>query len=433
MSANGMDAPAREDEETPEPQNVVERVTHLPLVSSACSVVSAVYNTTKDSHPYIRNVCDVAEKGAKTLTDVAVTGSKPLISRLEPQIATANEFACKSLDKLESKLPILQQPTEKVVSDTKELVSGARDSVVGVVTSTVTGACNTVTGAVSGIMGLAAGAVQGSMGVTRSVVSSVMDSHVGQFVTSSLDTVLGKSEEWVDHYLPMTDNELSQLASTVEGFEVAPLQQQREQQSYYVRLGSLSSRLRHRAYQHSLGKVRSAQVSTMETLAQLHQTIDLMETVKQSVNGGQEKLQQLWLEWSRKQPGAGDGEKENEQPLDSRVLSMTRSLTQQLQTTCFTLVAGAQGLPANIQDRMQQLRQTAQDLHSSFSSAHSLGDISAGILAQSRERAVKVHDHVNELLGYVVANTPLTWLVGPFAPQLVERPEGPEEEPEKGQ
>lgn len=64
---------------------MVERVTHLPLVSSACSVVSAVYNTTKDSHPYIRNVCDVAEKGAKTLTDVAVTGSKPLISRLEPQ------------------------------------------------------------------------------------------------------------------------------------------------------------------------------------------------------------------------------------------------------------------------------------------------------------------------------------------------------------
>lgn len=69
---------------------------------------------------------------------------------------------------------------------------------------------------------------------------------------------------------------IAQLASTVEGFEVAPLQQQREQQSYYVRLGSLSSRLRHRAYQHSLGKVRSAQVSTMETLAQLHQTIDLV-------------------------------------------------------------------------------------------------------------------------------------------------------------
>ncbi|XP_075718839.1 perilipin-3-like isoform X3 [Rhinoderma darwinii] len=413
MSTNGTEPSAQVDETPEQQQNVVGRVTHLPLVSSACSVVSAAYNSTKDSHPYIRNVCDVAEKGAKTLTDAAVTGSKPLLSRLEPQIATANELACKGLDKLESTLPILHQPTDKVVSDTKELVTGARDTVVGAVTNTVTGARDTVTSAVSGIMGMAAGAVQGSMDMTRSVVSSVMDTHVGQFVTSSLDTVLGKSEEWADHYLPMTDEELSQLASTVEGFEVTPLQQQREQQSYYVRLGSLSSRLRHRAYQHSLGK---------------------METVKLSVHGGQEKLHQLWLEWSRKQSGttSEDVETEPEQPLDSRVLSMTRMLTKQIQTTCFSLVSGAQGLPANIQDRMQQLRQTAQDLHASFSSAHSLGDISAGILTQSRERAAKVHDHVNELLSYVVANTPLTWLVGPFAPQLVEHPETPED-PERRQ
>ncbi|CAJ0962150.1 unnamed protein product [Ranitomeya imitator] len=150
-----------------------------------------------------------------------------------------------------------------------------------------------------------------------------------------------------------------------------------------------------------------------------------MEMLKHSVHGGQEKLHQLWLNWHRKQSvtESVDGEGEPEQPLDSRVLVMTRTLTKQLQTTCFTLVSGAQGLPSNIQDRMQQLRQTAQDLHSSFSSAHSLQDISSGILTQSREQAAKVQDHVNELLSYVVANTPLTWLVGPFAPQLVERPE----------
>ncbi|XP_075060837.1 perilipin-3-like [Mixophyes fleayi] len=429
MSTNAVENDLAD--EVPEQQhNVVERVTNLPLVSSACGVVSAVYNTTKDSHPYIRNVCDVAEKGAKTLTEVAVSGSKPLLSRLEPQLASANELACKGLDKLESTLPILQQPTEKVVSDTKVLMAGARDTVVGVVTSTVTGARDTVTGAVSGIVGLATGAVQGSMDVTRSVVSTVMDTHVGQFMTSSLDTVLGKSEEWVDHYLPMTNEELSKLASTVEGFEVASLQQQKAQQSYYVRLGSLSSRLRHRAYQHSLGKVRSAQINTMETLAQLHKTIDLMDTVKQRVHGGQEKLHQFWLEWSLKQPGAGTNEEKGfeEQHLDSRVLTMTRSLTKQLQTMCFTLASGAQGLPANIQEHMQQLRQNAQDLHSSFSSAGSLSDISAGILIQSREQAIKVHDYVNELLGYVVANTPLTWLVGPFAPQLIEHPEPLEEE-----
>ncbi|XP_053311876.1 perilipin-3 isoform X2 [Spea bombifrons] len=389
-----------------EQQNAVARVSNIPLVSSACSMVSAVYSSTKDSHPYIRSVCDVAEKGAKTLTGVAVSGAQPLMTKLEPQIATANELICKGLDKLESALPILQQPTEKVISDTKDLVTGAHGTVTSAMTNTVTGARDTVTGAVSGVVGLAKGAVQGSVDVTKAAVLSVMDTRVGQLVTSGVETVLGKSEQWVDHYLPMTDDELAQLASSVEGFEVAPLQEQRSQQNYFVRLGSLSSRLRHRAYQHSLGKMESARLS---------------------VQGGQEKLHQLWLDWKLKQSGEGSASGDQDvEPLESRALKMTRSLTQQLQTTCFSLASGAQGLPAHIQERMQQLRQNVQDLHSSFATAGSFGELSASILSQSKERAAKVWDHVDELFTYVAANTPLTWLVGPFAPQLVERPETPE-------
>ncbi|XP_077345249.1 perilipin-3-like isoform X2 [Lithobates pipiens] len=413
MASNGTDT-ADHTEQSVEQQNLVERVANIPLVSSAYSMVSEAYTSTKDSHPYIRSVCDVAEMGAKTLTGAAVTGSKPIISRLEPQIATANELACKGLDKLESSLPILQQPADKVASDAKSLVTGARDVVVGAVTSTVTGARDTVTsavsGAVSGVVGLATGAIQGSISATRSAVSTVMESQVGQFVTSSVDSVLGKTEEWVDHYLPMTDEELSQLASTVEGFEVAPLQQQKEQQSYYVRLGSLSSRIRHRAYQHSLGKV---------------------ESFNQSVQGGKEKLHQLWVDWSKQQPKTGASAASEcgceDQALDSRVLSMTQMMTKQLQTTCFTLISGAQGLPANIQERMQHLRQNVQELHTSFASVHTLGDLSGGILSQSRTKATQVHDQVNELFSYVMANIPLTWVVGPFAPQIVERPETPED------
>ncbi|XP_053311868.1 perilipin-3 isoform X1 [Spea bombifrons] len=410
-----------------EQQNAVARVSNIPLVSSACSMVSAVYSSTKDSHPYIRSVCDVAEKGAKTLTGVAVSGAQPLMTKLEPQIATANELICKGLDKLESALPILQQPTEKVISDTKDLVTGAHGTVTSAMTNTVTGARDTVTGAVSGVVGLAKGAVQGSVDVTKAAVLSVMDTRVGQLVTSGVETVLGKSEQWVDHYLPMTDDELAQLASSVEGFEVAPLQEQRSQQNYFVRLGSLSSRLRHRAYQHSLGKVRRARISTQEVLAELNQTIDLMESARLSVQGGQEKLHQLWLDWKLKQSGEGSASGDQDvEPLESRALKMTRSLTQQLQTTCFSLASGAQGLPAHIQERMQQLRQNVQDLHSSFATAGSFGELSASILSQSKERAAKVWDHVDELFTYVAANTPLTWLVGPFAPQLVERPETPE-------
>ncbi|NWI71399.1 PLIN3 protein, partial [Todus mexicanus] len=91
----------------------VSRVANLPLVSSAYGMVSSAYATTKESHPYVKSVCDAAEKGVKTLRAAAASGAQPLLTRLEPQISTANEYACKGLDKLEEKLPILQQPPEK--------------------------------------------------------------------------------------------------------------------------------------------------------------------------------------------------------------------------------------------------------------------------------------------------------------------------------
>ncbi|NWH42412.1 PLIN3 protein, partial [Chloropsis hardwickii] len=94
----------------------VSRVASLALVSCACGAVASAYGRTKERHPCVRSVCSVAEKGVKTLTAAAASGARPLLTRLEPQISAANELACKGLDKLEEKLPILQQPPERVTS-----------------------------------------------------------------------------------------------------------------------------------------------------------------------------------------------------------------------------------------------------------------------------------------------------------------------------
>ncbi|MCY5962140.1 hypothetical protein OV760_27570, partial [Salmonella enterica subsp. enterica serovar 1,4,[5],12:i:-] len=127
-------------------QNVVDQVTSLPLVSSACDQVSTVYMSSPSyvSSPSVKAICDMAEQGVKTISAVA----KPIIDKLEPQIAAANEYACKGLDKLEEKLPILQQSTPQVVADTKELVSSTITGAKDAVSNTVTGAKNTVTGVV---------------------------------------------------------------------------------------------------------------------------------------------------------------------------------------------------------------------------------------------------------------------------------------------
>uniref|UniRef100_A0A8C4VRF7 Perilipin n=1 Tax=Gopherus evgoodei TaxID=1825980 RepID=A0A8C4VRF7_9SAUR len=356
--------------------NAVSRVANLPLVSSTYDKVSATYTAAKEDHSLIKSVCGVAEMGAKTIATAAVRGVQPILTTLEPR--TVNEYACKGLDKLEEKLPILQQPADKVISSTKELVSstvtGTKDAVVGAVTE--------AKDVVTGIMGKTKETVQGSVDATRSVMTSsmsaVMESSVGQKVVSSIDTLLGKSEELVDFYLPITDEELVKLATSLEGFEVASVKQQRQPKSYYVRLGSLSTKLHQRAYQHSLGKVKQVGQSTKEALFQLQQTIDLV--------------------------------------IESRTLAVSRNIIHHLQAICLTLVSSIQGLPANVQDQVQEILTGLEDLHASFSTAASFQDLSSSILSQSREKVAKAQESLNELLEYVVHNIPLTWIVGPFAP-----------------
>lgn len=67
------------------PQSAVERVSSLPLVSSTYGLVSTVYSSTKDTHPYIRTVCEAAELGVRSITSAVFTTASPIIDRLEPQ------------------------------------------------------------------------------------------------------------------------------------------------------------------------------------------------------------------------------------------------------------------------------------------------------------------------------------------------------------
>ncbi|XP_056369046.1 perilipin-2 isoform X3 [Oenanthe melanoleuca] len=357
-------------------QNIVSRVANLPLVSSTYDMVSTAYITTKDNHPYLKSVCEIAEKGVKTITSVAMTSAMPIIQKLEPQIVVANNYACIGLDKIEERLPILNQPTDKVVANAKDVVVGAREAV----TTTVTGAKETVAYTITGVVGRTKEAVQDSVEITKSVVNgsinTVLGSRVVQMVSSGVDSALTKSETLVDQYLPLTEAELEKEAANVEGFEVGV-----QKPSYYVRLGSLSSKVRTRAYQQALNKVRDAKQKSQETISQLHYTVNLH--------------------------------------IESRTLAIARSLTQQLQTTCLTLVSSLQGLPQNVQDQVYSVGSMAGDVYQSFRSASSFQELSDSFIAASKGQLKKMKESLDDVMDYLVNNTPLNWLVGPFYPQLL--------------
>lgn len=115
-------------------------------------MVSITSTFTKTIYPHVRTVCDVVEKGIKNLTMAAVSRAQHILSKLESQIAMASEYTHRGLDRLQQRLPILQQQTEKVLVDSKELVasavSGAREMVSSLVSSAKDIVATQVTGAV---------------------------------------------------------------------------------------------------------------------------------------------------------------------------------------------------------------------------------------------------------------------------------------------
>uniref|UniRef100_A0A8C0J8R5 Perilipin n=1 Tax=Chelonoidis abingdonii TaxID=106734 RepID=A0A8C0J8R5_CHEAB len=403
MASNGKDTTMASPEHgEEEQQNVLRRVASLPLVNSACDLAATAYASTKESHPYVKSICDMAEKGVTSITNAAVSSTQPVVTKLEPEATTAEEGVSEVPDKVEENLPVLQQTADETQELASPRLTDVKETMIRVVDMTKE-------------------AVQDSMKTTKSVVtdsmSTVVESRMGQLAISGMEAVLEKSEELLDHYLPMTEDELAELAEAVEGAEVSSSQPQ-EHRSYFVRLGSLSTKLRQRAYRYSLNKMRHTSQSIREALCQLHETMGLIEYLKQGVSlqEVQEKFHHIWLSWNREQPKSSDLKDLAKPEMESETLAISRSIIQQLQDACQMLVSSIQGLPTNFQDKVKQMYRNMEELHASFSTAHSFQDLSSSLLTQSQEMVTKAQEYVDELMAYMMENTPLSWVVGPFIP-----------------
>ncbi|XP_034258985.1 perilipin-3-like [Pantherophis guttatus] len=85
-------------------------------------------------------------------------------------------------------------------------------------TSKVTNAKNAVTRKLSGMVGMTKDVVQSGVKTTASLVSSsmtvVMGTRVGKMAKNSVETVLGRSHAFIDHYLLISDEDLKPVIYT---------------------------------------------------------------------------------------------------------------------------------------------------------------------------------------------------------------------------
>uniref|UniRef100_A0A663N1M5 Perilipin n=1 Tax=Athene cunicularia TaxID=194338 RepID=A0A663N1M5_ATHCN len=383
------------------------RVASLPLVSSAYDMVSTAYASTKESHPYVKSVCDAAEKGVKTLTAAAVSGAQPILTKLEPQISTANEYACKGLDKLEEKLPILQQPPEKLQVRGSHPWGSPRDRV---------GGCD---------HGWHRGTAWGSLPVevTEGWRGGSRPGRTPRYRGAGPGRAEGPSRH-PPAALQVEARTLAMLRGLLRQLHAACTRLAAAARIFPSSVQETAGHIRHgvEGVQASLSHARSFHDLSglvFETIV-CHfclssQVEQLKQGMDQKLQGGQEKLQQMWLEWSKKQPGGGKDMVPPE-PVESGALALLQGLTQQLQSSCQPLVSSLQGLPASIQDKAGQVRHNVEELRAALTSATSLQDVTGSVLAQARARVAKARQLMDELVEHVAHNTPLTWLVGPFAP-----------------
>uniref|UniRef100_A0A670Y5P1 Perilipin n=1 Tax=Pseudonaja textilis TaxID=8673 RepID=A0A670Y5P1_PSETE len=310
--------------------------------------VSSTYNFAKQSHPAIQAVFEIAETGVKNIA----RSTEPLLDIFEPQLSFANMFACRNLGRLQHKFPIMQQTVDQIMTNAIESIYTKLTEAKDIMDT---------------VLDIGIEAAAESMEVTlcsvRNAVNTLMEINVAQMMSSSVDKMIFKSDDLLEHFLPITDEEFPSL------------EKQKEEPSYYRRLGSLSIKLCSRAYHHSLIKLK---LRAQQTLFQLEQLFYLME---------------------------------------SRALVTSYSVAQKMQEVCQKVLTNMQeSLPEHLQQKIQQAQYDLKELKDVLSTATSFQDLPSGFLKEIPKKINKARKAVYEVMEYIAKYTRLSWVDGPYYP-----------------
>ncbi|XP_074956661.1 perilipin-1 isoform X2 [Phalacrocorax aristotelis] len=237
-------------------ENVVQRVLQLPVVSSTCESLQRTYTSTKEAHPLMASVCEVYERGVQGASALAMRSVEPVVRRLEPQFAVANDLACRGLDHLEEKIPALQYPVDKLASELKDTISTPLQS-----------AKSTIGTSMDKIMELAAEGYEATKNTVETTARYTRRNSVSQMAAAGVDTALGGLEKLMEYLLPEEDEEADQKSKETHGSAVRVSQQQPSAPSApstLDRIGALVSTASHRAYQQTTQSLQRAKAKGQE-------------------------------------------------------------------------------------------------------------------------------------------------------------------------
>ncbi|XP_071794021.1 perilipin-2-like isoform X1 [Asterias amurensis] len=375
---------------------IITRVTSIPVVSSTLGQVSNMYTWTKESSQFANTALGYAEKSVS----MAASTAQPVVSALDKPITMVNDFACHTLDKLEEKVPMINTPTEELLTNIQDGTKAVYD--------------NTKQKGVDG-------------------VNRFMGTPVGKAVTMGIDTALAVSEYAVEYCLPADETEETgekkiDFEDEMEDDEVV----EKEAPTAVKRVEILTNKLRHRIHKKALLNIRYAQKRSQETIEKLHFTVDLIDYAKASIDSAnqsivstagdaKEKLWTTWNDWTttegEEDKGAEDEEVKDTEG-DQKTLAIARSLAKRLRGITENVASSVVLLPQQFREKVQETRNLADSLHRSFEEAQTLSDVSAGLMTTCRDQLNNLSQASIQLADYVINSSPLQWLIPSELPNI---------------
>ncbi|NXD15846.1 PLIN1 protein, partial [Nothocercus nigrocapillus] len=246
-------------------ENVLQRVLQLPVVSSTRESLQRSYASTKEAHPLVASVCDAYARGVQGAGALALRSVEPVVRRLEPQLAVANDLACRGLDHLQEKIPALQYPVDKLAYDLKDTISSPLQS-----------ARNSISSTVDKVMEMAVEGYDRTRSTVETTARYTRSNSVSQMAAAGVDTALGGLEKLMQYLLPEEDEDADQKPTGVRRSAAKSSQEQPRapkapsapgSPGTLGRIGALVSTVSQRAYQQTAEGLRRAKAKGQELAA----------------------------------------------------------------------------------------------------------------------------------------------------------------------
>ncbi|KAK7152205.1 hypothetical protein R3I94_008506 [Phoxinus phoxinus] len=252
-------------------QNVFLRILNLRSVNAALESIEKTYISTKQSHSIIRCVCGLYEKGVSRAGSLAVWSLQPALHVLEPQLVAANSMACRGLDRLEEKVPVLQSQPAELAANIKELMSStletAKDGIACPIkqTSTV-------------VLGKVSTGYQQSKNAIRDGIQYVLNSKLVYLAEQRANRALSLTENLVGHVLPGSSAETEDDGSMREQ---EPDVGSSGQSPSFIRLRALADTICRRAFEKTAAQLQRSKRQGQELVTQIPGVSPLVEfTIK---------------------------------------------------------------------------------------------------------------------------------------------------------